>query len=87
MKGFLRFDTEIDSLNFVNEMNTCLGLPSGETETWDIPQSYCESDPTSGSTQFWGYVVKVDTLQLDSCMTQAEKDAVIELPDNVKLCN
>ena len=87
MNGYLKFNTLSSANDFVDNINNCLGLPMGDTETWDEPQSFCEIDPiTSGATEFWGYVVKIKTDQMGQCMTQQQIDDIIQLPNDVLIC-
>ena len=72
MKGFIKYtEREIQqATDLVNQINDCLGLPADETITWDTPTAMCSLDASSAYTQFWGYVVKVDTEQLTDCLTE-----------------
>lgn len=85
--GYIKFDTTKHAQDFINQIDDCLGFPNGGTLTWDEVTSICTLDiSTSGYTDFWGYVVKVNTDELNSCLTQQQKDNIIQLPDNCQRC-
>jgi hypothetical protein len=88
MKGFIKYgEQELQqATDLVNQINDCLGLPSGETTTWDTPTAMCSLDGSSAYTQFWGYVVKVDTEQLTSCLTPQQVENIIQLPTGIYVC-
>ena len=88
MKGWIKYnEQEIQQAqDLINQINDCLGLPILGTETWDTPTAYCSLDSQSAATQFWGYVVKVDTEQLSSCLTPQQVDNIIQIPSDVYIC-
>lgn len=87
MEGWLKYNTEQEGIDLINSINNCLGLPQGETKTWyDAPLQLCSSGSTSGYTEFWGYVVKVDTNQMGQCLSQGQIDAIIQIPEGIKNC-
>jgi hypothetical protein len=88
MKGFIKYtEREIQqATDLVNQINDCLGLPADETITWDTPTAMCSLDSSSAYTQFWGYVVKVDTEQLTNCLTPQQVENIIELPPGISVC-
>ena len=86
MKGFIKYTEIQQAKDLVNQINDCLGLPIGETITWDTPTDMCSLDASSAYTQFWGYVIKVDTEQLTNCLTQQQVENIIQLPSNIAVC-
>jgi hypothetical protein len=86
MKGFIKYGEEEQALDLVNQINDCLGLPVGETITWDTPTALCSLDASSAYTEFWGYVVKVDTQQLTDCLTPQQVENIIQLPTDISVC-
>jgi hypothetical protein len=89
MKGFIKYneDQAQQALDLVAQINDCLGLPDGGTTTWSYATALCNLNPqTSGYTDFWGIVVKVDTDELANCLTQQQKDNVIQLPEGLNIC-
>lgn len=88
MKGFIKYgeNEAQQALDLINQINDCLGLPDGETTTWDTPTAICSLDGSSAYTEFWGYVVKIDTDQLADCLTPQQLNQIIELPLDVYIC-
>jgi hypothetical protein len=88
MKGFIKYgEQEIQQANdLINQINDCLELPAGETTTWDTPTAMCSLDASSAYTEFWGYVVKVDTNQLTNCLTPQQVENIIQLPTGISVC-
>jgi hypothetical protein len=88
MKGWIKYnEQEIQqSLDLITQINDCLGLPEGETTTWDTTTALCSLDASSGYTEFWGYVVKIDTEQLTDCLTPQQVESVIQLPEGLGIC-
>lgn len=89
MKGFIKYgEQELQQANdLINQINDCLGLPDGETTTWDTTTAICSLNPTTSAyTEFWGYVVKVDTEQLSNCLTPQQEQNIIQLPSDVYIC-
>lgn len=88
MKGFIKYgeNEAQQALDLINQINDCLGLPDGETTTWDTPTAICSLDGSSAYTEFWGYVVKIDTDQLADCLTPQQLNQIIELPSDVYIC-
>jgi hypothetical protein len=88
MKGYIKYneqETE-QAQDLINQINDCLGFPQPGTDTWDTATAYCRLDSQSAATQFWGYVVKVDTEQLSECLTPQQVENIIQLPSDVYLC-
>jgi hypothetical protein len=88
MNGFIKYgEQEIQQgLDLINQINDCLGLPAGETTTWDTPTAMCSLDALSAYTEFWGYVVKIDTDQLTDCLTPQQIENIIQLPTGISVC-
>lgn len=89
MKGLIKFNEDETSKGYdlINQINDCLGFPEGETTTWqESPIAYCTLDTQSGSTIFWGSVVKIDTDQVSECLTPQQLSQIIELPSDVYIC-
>lgn len=86
MKGWIKYNTLEETESFIQQVNTCLNLPNDLTYTWDLPRSYCTLGPTSGYTEFYGYVVKVDTDQMGQCLTQEQLASIIEIPSECGIC-
>jgi len=86
MKGWIKYNTIAEADHLVTTINGCIGLPEGETITWDTPRSYCSLGPTSAYTEFYGYVVKVDTDQMGQCLTQEQLASIIEIPTDCGIC-
>lgn len=88
MKGFIKYgEQELQQAeDLINQINDCLGLPNGETTTWDTTTAFCSLDSQSAATQFWGYVVKVDTDQLSNCLTPQQVQNIIQIPTDVYIC-
>jgi hypothetical protein len=86
MKGFIKYNDITESQDLIISINSCLGLPAGETQTWDTTTSYCTVGPISAYTEFWGYVVKVDTDQMGQCLTQEQINSIIEIPEDCNIC-
>jgi len=91
MKGFIKYseDQTREALNLIEKINNCLGLPTkdGLSLTWQNGVlAYCSLDKNSGSTIFWGTVVKIDTEQLKDCLTPQQISEIIQLPDDVYIC-
>lgn len=89
MKGWIKYneDQAQQALDLISQINDCMGFPQGGTNTWDYATAFCSVNPqTSGYTDFWGYVVKIDTEELSSCLTQQQIDNIIQLPDGLGIC-
>ena len=88
MKGFIKYGEQEaqQALDLISQINDCLALPEGETKTWDRPTALCSLDGSSAYTQFWGYVVKVDTDQLTDCLTPQQVQNIIQLPEGIAVC-
>ena len=88
MKGWIKYnEQEIQqALDLITQINDCLGLPEGETTTWDTTTALCSLDASSAYTEFWGYVVKIDTDQLSECLTPQQIESIIQLPTVVSVC-
>jgi len=86
MKGWIKYNTIEEADHLVTTINECIVLPQGETYTWDTPRSYCTLGPTSAYTEFYGYVVKVDTDQIGQCLTQEQLASIIEIPSECGIC-
>jgi len=89
MKGFIKFNEDETSKGYdlINQINDCLGFPEPGTTTWqETPIAYCTLDSQSGSTIFWGSVIKIDTDQLSECLTPQQLSQIIELPSDVYIC-
>jgi len=87
MKGFIKYEQKEQALDLINQINDCLGLPAGETITWDTTTGLCSLDASSAYTEFWGYVVKVDTDQLTNCLTPQQMENIIQLPTGISVCD
>jgi hypothetical protein len=87
MKGYLLFQDFQESENLINEINSCMGFPNGETTTWmNAPYSFCSVGSTSAYTQFESYAVVADTEQISQCLTQEQINNIIQKPANWSLC-
>ena len=88
MKGFIKYGEQEaqQALDLINQINDCLGFPQPGTTTWDTPTALCSLDASSAYTQFWGYVVKIDTEQLTDCLTPQQIENIIQLPTDVSVC-
>lgn len=88
MKGFIKYGEQQiqQALDIVNQINDCLGLPAGETTTWDTPTALCTLGSSSAYTEFWGYVIKIDTEQLQDCLTPQQLEQIIQIPEGVEIC-
>ena len=89
MKGFIKYneDQAQEALDLISQINDCLGLPQGQTTTWSYATALCNLNPqTSGYTDFWGIVVKVDTDELSQCLTPQQIQNVIQLPEGLGIC-
>lgn len=88
MKGFIKYGEQEtqQALDLINQINDCLGLPAGESSTWDTATALCSLGASSGYTEFWGYVVKVDTDQLSDCLTPQQVQNIIQLPEGLGIC-
>lgn len=86
MKGWIKYNDITEAQSLIYNINTCMGFPQGETLTWDTTPSFCTVGPTSAYTEFYGYVVKIDTDQMGQCLTQEQIDSIIQIPDECKIC-
>jgi hypothetical protein len=88
MKGFIKYGEQEaqQALDLINQINDCLGLPDGDTTTWDRTTALCSLDGSSAYTEFWGYVVKIDTDQLADCLTPQQVENIIQLPEGLGVC-
>jgi hypothetical protein len=86
MKGFIKYNDITESQDLISSINNCLGFPQGETTTWDTTTAICTVGPTSAYTEFWGYIVKVDTDQMGQCLTQEQINSIIEIPEDCNIC-
>jgi hypothetical protein len=87
MKGYLLFQEFQPAEDLINEINTCMGFPNGQTLTWmNGPYSFCSVGPTSAYTQFEAYAVVVDTEQISQCLTQEQIDNIIQKPVDWSFC-
>jgi len=91
MKGFIKYseDQTREALNLIERINNCLGLPTkdGLSLTWQNGVlAYCTLDTNSGSTIFWGTVVKIDTDQIGDCLTTQELNSIIQIPPYCQIC-
>lgn len=88
MTGYILYQNFQNAEALITEINTCLGLPNGQTLTWqDGPISFCSVGPTSAYTEFEAYAIKVDTNQLDSCLTEEQKSNIINKPFEWGICS
>jgi hypothetical protein len=89
MKGWIKYNEQEvqQALDLINQIDDCLGFPAGETTTWqDGAIALCSLDGSSAYTEFWGYVVKVDTDQLTDCLTPQQVENIIQLPTGISVC-
>jgi hypothetical protein len=88
MKGFIKYGEQETQqvIELINQINDCLGLPAGETTTWDTATALCSLDASSAYTEFWGYVIKIDTDQLSECLTPQQVESIIQLPEGLGIC-
>lgn len=88
MTGWLKYNTEQEGFSLIQRIDGFMSLPKGQTTTWQYePLPFCSVNPqTSGQTDFWGYVIKVDTDQMGGCLSQQEIDSIIEIPNEITLC-
>lgn len=88
MKGFIKYGEQETQqvIELINQINDCLGLPAGETTTWDTATALCSLDASSAYTEFWGYVIKIDTDQLSDCLTPQQVESIIQLPEGLGIC-
>lgn len=87
MKGWIKYNTEQQGIDLINSINSCLGFPQEGTTTWyEAPLAMCSLSPSSASTEFWGYVVKVDTDQMGQCLTETQINSIIQIPDDINNC-
>jgi hypothetical protein len=88
MKGWIKYNEDqiAQANDLVNQINDCLSLPNDKTSTWDVPTAFCTLDSQSAATQFWGYVVKIDTDQLSECLTPQQLGEIIQLPEDIQIC-
>lgn len=88
MKGYILFQDFQNAEQLITEINTCLGLPQGETLTWqDGPLSFCSMGVTSGYTEFEAYAIKIDTDQCGQCLTQEQISSIINKPIDWNICS
>ncbi len=88
MKGYIKYNEQeiLQAQDLINQINDCLGFPEPGTDTWDKPTAYCSLDGSSAYTEFWGYVVKIDTDQLTDCLTPQQVENIIQLPTGISVC-
>jgi hypothetical protein len=82
------FNTELEAMTFVSQINTCKGFPTenGETLTWqEIPYQLCRFG-SDNSSLFLGYAIVVKDEILD-CMTTEQKTEILIPESNVNLCS
>lgn len=87
MVKFLIFLYQSEALDFISQINSCLGLPSGGTTTyWGEPVLMCEYDEQTGDKLEIGYGIPIEDLILD-CMTEEQISDIIILPNNINACD
>jgi|LakMenE18May11ns_1017448.scaffolds.fasta_scaffold9810749_2 hypothetical protein len=89
MEGWIKYNEQEaqQALDLINQIDDCLRFPQPGTETWqDGAIALCSLDASSAYTQFWGYVVKIDTEQLSDCLTPQQVDNIIQLPEGLNVC-
>jgi hypothetical protein len=88
MKGYIKYNEQEaqQALDLINQINDCLGFPEPGTTTWDTTTAICSLDGSSAYTEFWGYVVKIDTDQLADCLTPQQVENIIQLPEELGVC-
>lgn len=88
MNGYILYQDFQNAESLITEINNCLGLPNGQTLTWqDGPISFCSVGPTSGYTEFEAYAIKIDTDQCGECLTQEQLTNVINKPIEWGVCS
>ena len=87
MVKYLIFLYEQEAIDFVNQINTCMGYPKNGTITYyNSPDVMCEYDSMTGDSLQIGYGILIKDFIID-CLTQEQKGDIIILPDNMNCCN
>jgi hypothetical protein len=82
------FNTEVEAMTFVSQINTCKGFPTedGGTLTWqEYPYEICRFD-FSGTSLFLGYAIIVNNEIID-CMTSEQQTEILYPESNVNFCS
>lgn len=86
MVKYLIFLEEQEAVDFVEQINTCMGYPAtGTTTYWGIPDVMCEYDELTGETLQIGYGIIIKDFIL-GCLTQQQLDDILILPANINCC-
>jgi hypothetical protein len=73
--------------SFIDELNICLGLPDGQTITWQAePLNICLFDLETGQKTNLGYGVIINE-ECYECLTQTQKDEVMTPQSTINLCS
>ena len=81
--NILKYNTELEANELINQINLCLELPTpnGETTTWSQINHYCYS----GASEYgWTVVIKDECAH---CLSDIQKLEIIELPSDVVICD
>lgn len=86
MVKYLIFLQEQEAIDFVDQVNTCMGYPStGTTTYYGSPDLMCEYDELTNQKQEIGYGIMIKDFILD-CLTQQQLDDILILPANINCC-
>jgi hypothetical protein len=87
MEQYIIFNIQQEAIDLINQINTCMGWPNSQTETWMIqPDVICSFDFQTGDKVQIGYGIIInDTIY--NCLTEIQKTEVFVLPSNYNVCS
>ena len=86
MNQYIIFINELEAIDLINQINTCMGWPNDGTITWQVsPDNMCEFDLTTGDKLPIGYGVIIKDRIID-CLTEEQLTEVFTLPSNINTC-
>lgn len=85
MVNYIVFLQKPEAEDFIQQINTCMGYPDGNTTTYSEPDLMCEYDFSTGESWNIGWGVQILDYIIP-CMTEEQKADIFNLPANMNLC-
>lgn len=86
MVNYLIFLYEQEAIDFITQINNCMGYPKDGTLTYyGLPDVMCEYDSITGDSLQIGYGIQIKDFIFD-CLTTEQKSNIMILPDNINTC-
>lgn len=87
MNKFIIFLTYNEGVQFIEQINSCMGYPSDGTITYYTqPVEMCEFDLITGNKILIGFGVPIKDFILD-CMSEEQISEILILPSNINTCS